>query len=284
MDNPAAWHPDPAGKHDHRWWDGQRWTEHVADAGVASVDPLPDAPEAATPPDSAPSDASPTDAGPTDAGPTDAGPTDAGPSEPAAPDAGTSATPSSDAGATGAGDAGWSTGSTAGPGTAGSTPRSDEPVWGQRSEQPPHQQPWGAAPGAAPTWSQQQQPSWGAAGGGQSTSNGMAVGALITGILSLPLLFLFGFGVLLGIVAVILGIIAVRRANRGEASGRGMAIGGIVTGAISIVLGILFLILALVFGMGMFSEMEACLEETGGDQAECERRLEEDLMERFRRG
>lgn len=275
MDNPAAWHPDPAGKHDHRWWDGQRWTEHVADAGVASVDPLPGAPEAATPPDEAetPRDAGPSDTGPTEAGPAEAGPTQTGPTEPGPTDPGPSEPAASGAGTSDG--SGWS---------AGSTPRSDDPVMGQHSDQPSPQQPWGGAPGAAPTWSQQQQPSWGATGGGQSTSNGMAVGALITGILSIPLLFLFGFGVLLGIVAVILGIIAVRRANRGEGSGRGMAIGGIVTGAVSIVLGILFLIFALVFGMGMFGEMEACLEETGGDTAECERRLEEDLMDRFGQG
>ncbi len=40
MSSPAAWHPDPTGRHDHRYWDGERWTEHVADAGVASTDPL----------------------------------------------------------------------------------------------------------------------------------------------------------------------------------------------------------------------------------------------------
>ena len=38
--NPAGWFPDPVGGHDHRYWDGTRWTEHVADAGVSAVDPL----------------------------------------------------------------------------------------------------------------------------------------------------------------------------------------------------------------------------------------------------
>lgn len=36
----AAWHPDPSGKHELRYWDGSVWTEHVSDAGVTSVDPL----------------------------------------------------------------------------------------------------------------------------------------------------------------------------------------------------------------------------------------------------
>jgi hypothetical protein len=40
----AGWHPDPSGRHEWRQWDGQRWTDHVADGGVTSFDPLPPAP------------------------------------------------------------------------------------------------------------------------------------------------------------------------------------------------------------------------------------------------
>jgi hypothetical protein len=40
---PPAWYPDPTGAHDHRWWDGEEWTAHVADRGVAATDPVPDA-------------------------------------------------------------------------------------------------------------------------------------------------------------------------------------------------------------------------------------------------
>jgi len=38
MDNPAAWHPDPTGRHQLRYWDGQDWTEHVSDQGVQALD------------------------------------------------------------------------------------------------------------------------------------------------------------------------------------------------------------------------------------------------------
>ncbi len=37
--NPANWYPDPWGRHEHRYFDGQNWTEHVADHGRQSVDP-----------------------------------------------------------------------------------------------------------------------------------------------------------------------------------------------------------------------------------------------------
>jgi uncharacterized RDD family membrane protein YckC len=36
----GQWYPDPTGRHQHRYWDGSRWTEHVADAGVTGFDPL----------------------------------------------------------------------------------------------------------------------------------------------------------------------------------------------------------------------------------------------------
>lgn len=44
-DREPGWLPDPTGRHDHRYWDGAAWTEHVADAGVAGNDPYDPAPE-----------------------------------------------------------------------------------------------------------------------------------------------------------------------------------------------------------------------------------------------
>jgi Protein of unknown function (DUF2510) len=40
---PADWLADPTGRHELRYWDGSRWTEHVSDAGVTGQDPV-DAP------------------------------------------------------------------------------------------------------------------------------------------------------------------------------------------------------------------------------------------------
>lgn len=41
---PAGWYGDPAQRHAFRYWDGSQWTEHVADGGVAGIDPLSPAP------------------------------------------------------------------------------------------------------------------------------------------------------------------------------------------------------------------------------------------------
>lgn len=34
----ADWYADPFGRHEHRYWDGAQWTEHVATAGRQAVD------------------------------------------------------------------------------------------------------------------------------------------------------------------------------------------------------------------------------------------------------
>ncbi len=51
---PAGWYPDPAGRHEYRYWDGTYWTAGVADGGVTAHDPLegppPPVQQAATPP------------------------------------------------------------------------------------------------------------------------------------------------------------------------------------------------------------------------------------------
>jgi hypothetical protein len=37
----AGWFPDPFGRHQHRYWDGTRWSEHAADQGVVCTDHVP---------------------------------------------------------------------------------------------------------------------------------------------------------------------------------------------------------------------------------------------------
>lgn len=53
----AGWHADPAGRFEHRWWDGAAWTDDVATGGAASKDPLEPAADPASP--TAPGQATP---------------------------------------------------------------------------------------------------------------------------------------------------------------------------------------------------------------------------------
>lgn len=251
MSNPAAWHPDPTGRHEHRYWDGEAWTDHVADAGQSSTDPVD---------------------GSGAAGVADASSGAPGPSDPGGADTGTGATAAS-------------------PGAA--------PI----GASPPGGTPTGSsAPGGAPGGGFP--PAGGSAGGstfpaaapsagqpaGGSGSNGLAVAALIIGILSL-LIAIFPFvgllGTLGGIAAVILGIVGRKKIARGQASGGGMAMTGIITGVLAIVLSLVVTVGAALFfqrvGDGFldeFNTLEQCIEETG-DEDECTRQFEEDLFGRF---
>lgn len=37
---PPGWLSDPTGRHQHRYWDGSKWTDQVADNGVSATDPV----------------------------------------------------------------------------------------------------------------------------------------------------------------------------------------------------------------------------------------------------
>jgi hypothetical protein len=68
------------------------------------------------------------------------------------------------------------------------------------------------------------------------------VAALVLGILSLVFMVLFPpVGVIVGILAVVFGIIGVRRVRRGEASNRGQALAGGITGGVGLVVSVALL-------------------------------------------
>ncbi len=126
------------------------------------------------------------------------------------------------------------------------------------AQQPPgyEQQP---AYGEQPSYSQGQQPGYGQqpaygqtygdyATGPRGPGKGLAIAALVLGIVALlgswiPLFgFFFAF---LGVIAIGLGVAGAVQASKGRAGGKGMAIAGAVLGAVSIVLSIVAFILFL---------------------------------------
>lgn len=46
--HPAGWYADPMGRHEHRYWDGEQWTDHVSSHGRQSQDPVAGAPKTVT--------------------------------------------------------------------------------------------------------------------------------------------------------------------------------------------------------------------------------------------
>ena len=174
----------------------------------------------------------------------------------------------------------------------GQPPQSGQPSYGsqppqyggppQHGEQPQYggQPAYGAPPpsgaqpaygGQSPQYGQQpypQAPGYGYAAGPTSSGprNGLGIAALILGILGL-LTSWFVFGALLGVLAIILGFMGVRRVSRGEANNRGVSITGIVLGVLSIVIAVLF---AVVIGT-LFDRAQDCFdpELTQAEQQAC---------------
>ncbi len=73
-------------------------------------------------------------------------------------------------------------------------------------------------------------------------TNGAAIAALITGIIALLLSWIPGINLLaflLGIVAVVTGVIGLRNANQRGEGRKGMAIAGLVTGILALIVGVL---------------------------------------------
>ncbi len=82
-----------------------------------------------------------------------------------------------------------------------------------------------------------------------SGTNGLAVAALVLGILSLLGAFVCGSGLLFGAIGIVLGVLGLKKANSEPSQPqRGVAIAGIVTGAIGTVLSILVILFVFVIG------------------------------------
>ncbi|MER7744882.1 DUF4190 domain-containing protein [Streptomyces bacillaris] len=114
-----------------------------------------------------------------------------------------------------------------GPGGPGQAP--PPPTAGHYGYPAPPAQPYGGYPGYDAYGGHQP---W-----GPQPSNGLGTAALVLGIISVVGFCMYGVNIVLGILALIFGIIGLGRAKRGEATNRGMAIAGIITGSVGIVLG-----------------------------------------------
>jgi hypothetical protein len=75
--------------------------------------------------------------------------------------------------------------------------------------------------------------------------NGLGIGALIAGVLSIPAAFTVFGGFILAVVAVVLGVLGHRRARTGEANNGGVAIAGIVLGVLGAILSAVLIIVGI---------------------------------------
>lgn len=153
----------------------------------------------------------------------------------------------------------------------------------------------GGTPPAAPGYGQQgadqpgygSQPAWGASGdqqpGGRGKSNGLGIAALVVGLVSLLAVLTIVGGIVLGLVAIVLGVLARGKVNKGEADNGGMAIAGIVLGAVSLLLSLAFIAFGVaIFSSGSGQDLVQCIEQAAGDPAaeqQCEAEFQQDFGE-----
>lgn len=99
--------------------------------------------------------------------------------------------------------------------------------------------------------------------GARGPTNSKAIASLVLGIVGCCTVWIYGLGIILGIVGLVLGIIANKEIKASGQAGSGMAVAGIVLGSIAIAAGILLLAFAGV----VFNSFRACFEDP--ESAEC---------------
>ena len=113
--------------------------------------------------------------------------------------------------------------------------------------------------------------------GAPAKSNGLGIAALVLGILSIPAAFFVGIGIVFGLLAIIFGIIGLRRVKARRADNKGMAIAGLITGVIGALLSI------VVIGLLVFvtNTTEDCRNEfnSTGDQAQFDQCVQDTLTD-----
>ncbi|MEU0834256.1 DUF4190 domain-containing protein [Streptomyces sp. NPDC056231] len=77
--------------------------------------------------------------------------------------------------------------------------------------------------------------------GGPAPANGLGIASMVLGIIAVVGFCMWGLGVVLGVLALIFGLIGRGRVSRGEANNGGVALAGIILGSLGIVISGAFL-------------------------------------------
>ncbi|UGT40517.1 DUF4190 domain-containing protein [Nocardia yamanashiensis] len=123
---------------------------------------------------------------------------------------------------------------------------------------------------------------------GEPKSKGLAIAALVLGILGILTFWTVIFtilGIIFGLLAMIFGLIALSKVRAGTGDGKGMALSGLILGAISLIGGIIAGILVwFVFSETGTTDYISCINDAKGDQAkidQCERDFQQRVEDRF---
>ena len=115
--------------------------------------------------------------------------------------------------------------------------------------------------------------------------NGLGIASLAVAIVALVSSFSVAGGIVLGIVAVVLGFAARGRVKKGEANNGGVALAGIILGFVSIVVGLAFIAIWVLLvkdtGAGDYFD---CMSKAGQSQSaqhQCEDEFRQSVENKF---
>jgi len=115
--------------------------------------------------------------------------------------------------------------------------------------------------------------------------NGMGTASLVVAILALLSSWSVVGGIILGLAALVIGLVARGRVKRGEATNGGVAIAGIVLGVLALVVGVACIpAWAYLWKDVGGSDYVSCLQQAGSDaakQQQCEQQFQQHLDNQF---
>ncbi|WP_455352138.1 DUF4190 domain-containing protein [Streptomyces sp. SYSU K217416] len=115
---------------------------------------------------------------------------------------------------------------------------------------------------------------------GVKRSNGVAIAALVLGVAAILLFWTVFGGIVLGLVAVILGIVGARKARGGRAPHGKMAIIGAVLGALGLIASVVIIAIgASILNSDEFKDFNDCVQhaETQSERDACEKDFNQDM-------
>ncbi|MEU5462882.1 DUF4190 domain-containing protein [Streptomyces althioticus] len=113
--------------------------------------------------------------------------------------------------------------------------------------------------------------------------NGFGIAALVLGIVGVLLFWTAFGGIVLGLLAVVFGVLGFRRGRRGVATNGTMAIIGAVLGALTLVVSSVLLALGVaVINSDEFKSYQDCIEQanTQSERQDCARDFDREVDER----
>ncbi|MFF5566098.1 DUF4190 domain-containing protein [Streptomyces sp. NPDC012623] len=109
--------------------------------------------------------------------------------------------------------------------------------------------------------------------GGPAPRNGLGIAALVVGLVGLLLFWTVIGGIVLGLLAIVFGVIGFLRGRRGEATNGTMSLIGAVIGALALLVSGLLIVLGMSFLKSEeFTDLRDCLQsaDTQAEQQKCQ--------------